>query len=190
MERRAPLAAGLALILGLAACASQKAAPILYADAPDITRSARLAALIEQFCIAPLPEPRALEGAITASGWDEPTPDIAPGSPVDNLFGAPVVEREGRIGELPISVGLYSASDESGVVITCVVETANVDTAALISMLQERGHLESSPVVDMSSPPTTLRAWYIVSRPELGMRFTFAMETDDQTGSVLITVSD
>lgn len=177
-------------LAALAACASQEPAPILYADAPDTTRSARLAAVIQQFCISPLPELRAMEGAFSASGWDEPAPDIAPTAPGERLFGDPVAEREGQIGDLAVSIGLYRASDESGELITCAVETANVDTAALVSMLQQRGHIETMPVVDMTAPPTALRAWYIVSRPELGARYTLALETNDQTGRVLVTVSD
>lgn len=188
MQYRVPVAS--VLLTALAACASQEPAPILYADAPDTTRSARLAAVIQQFCIAPLPELRAMQGAFTASGWQAPAPDIAPNAPRERLFGAPIDEREGQIGDLAVSVGLYRASDESGELITCAVETANIDTAALVSMLQQRGHIESAPVVDLSAPPTTLRAWYIVSRPELGARYTLALETNDQTGRVLVTISD
>lgn len=205
--RFAKLGWALAACLAGTSCMSDSPAPVLLLNvedekaiqpAPDLPREARLVGALETYCIDPLPEPGDIRRAIASTGWRAPAPDVSgqgadepgPGVGSDAGFGKPLIRRNGEIGGLSLSVGLFGSDDTGGKVLTCAIETANVETGAFLALLRRRGHIEREPIIDMSAPPQSLRAWHLRSRRNLEANHTLSLETDAQDSRIRVAISD
>lgn len=190
-----------------AACVADDPAPILFLNvedapaikpSPELSREARLAGALEAYCIDPLPETGDIRRAIAATGWRVPdTSDLPEGPAVpeptfagDAPFGRAMIEREGAIGDLSLSVGLYGAGDAGGDVVTCAIEADGIDGPVLADILRRRGHVGREPIAEMAFPPSALTAWHLASRRGLEKTYTLSLETNSQDGQARLAISD
>lgn len=190
MARLQPVYLGwLGAVMALSACRGNVTpAPIIYAGAPETTRTSRFVQIFEEVCLTPLPNLRDVAGALEDTDWP-----IVSEEEADRflLFGYDETRevRQGPLDALTITAAVHEAEQYGTTLIACSMEVSGVDAPALEDMLAISGHIEGAPFADMDIAPILARTWVVASVDYRTPPFALTIEDNGETGVVRVFVS-
>ena len=190
MARNRPVVLGcVGAAMALTACEGNIApAPIIYAGAPETTRTGRFMKIFEQVCLVPLPNLRDVSAALEETEWP-----VIPSEEADRflLFGYDETTevREGPLDEVKIIAAVHEGEQYGSTLVACSMEVTGVDAPALEDMLSFSGYIGGEPFADMDFAPVFARSWVLETMENQTPPFALTIEDNGQTGVVRVFVS-
>lgn len=190
MARLQPLFVGwVVAAMVLTACQGNATpAPIIYAGAPETTRTSRFVQIFEGVCLTPLPNLRDVAGALEDTDWP-----IVSEEEADRflLFGYDETTevRQGPLDALTITAAVHETEQYGTTLLACSMEVSGVDAPALEDMLALGGHIDGAPFADMDIAPILARTWVVKTVENQTPPFALTIEDNGETGVVRIFVS-
>lgn len=172
----------------LSGCVSQNAAPIEFAFAPEATRTGTFFTAVKDYCITPLPDEAQMRARLSSADW-QPLADNDDATLALIGYDVVVLERQAELSDVTVQVALHSGRQLGEPIIGCSMTTERIDPDALELMLAEAGYIQGDPFIDMDWAPTRLRSWYLRKGPVRTPPFGIALEADEETGSVTVSIS-
>lgn len=186
--RAATLALGGGCMAAAACQGNVEPAPIVYAGAPETTRTGRFLKAFEQVCLTPLPDLGDVTEALEATEWP-----VVPGEEADRflLFGYDEVTdvREGPLDAVTITAAVHEGEQYGTTLLACSMEVPGVNAAVLEDMLSFSGHIGGDPFADMDIAPVFARTWVLKSVENRTPPFALTIEANDEAGTVRLFVS-
>ncbi|MEO0467253.1 MAG: hypothetical protein AAF216_11985 [Pseudomonadota bacterium] len=176
-------------LLAFGACESNiNPAPIIFAGAPETTRTGHFLKTFEQVCITPLPNLRDVAGALESTDWEVVSDDQA------NqflLFGYDAVTdvRKGLLGSTEITAAVHEGEQYGTTLVACSMEISGVSASALEDMFALARHIDGDPFADMDFAPVFARTWVLKSTENRTPPFALTIEDNGETGKVRVFVS-
>lgn len=174
--------------LAMVGCASQSAAPIEFAFAPEATRTGTFFTAVKDHCITPLPDEDQMRARLSSADW-QPLPEGEAGALALTGYDVVVLERRAELSDVTIQIAIHRGRQLGEPIVGCSIMAERVDADALELMLSEAGYIEGDPFIDMDWAPAHLRSWYLRKGPVRTPPFGIAIESNDQDGSVMVSIN-